>query len=54
MEAALRKKYLQAIIQAKSRPMIKVDYSTQDAWERRRVWWKTTKETLKSSNCNTQ
>lgn len=54
MEVAPRKKYLQAIIQSKSRPMLKVDYSTQDVWERRRAWWKTTKETLKSSSCNTQ
>jgi hypothetical protein len=30
-----RKKYLQNIIEAKRKPMLRVDYSVQDVWERR-------------------
>lgn len=36
----VRNKYLRAIIEAKSKPMIKMDYGVQEVWSRRKAWWK--------------
>ena len=33
-----RNKYLQAIIEAKRKPMLRLDYSVQDVWARRIAW----------------
>jgi hypothetical protein len=41
-----RKKHLQNIIEVKRKPMLRLDYSAQDVWARRIVWWKSTAKVL--------